>query len=233
MPVVHVRLPGALVDVAARKRELARAVTLVVLPVPRVLGAALVTDLALAVPELAGDLQVGLVGGNLVSIVDEFVQPEGRHAVARLRRRDELEPLATLVSTARVVARVNLDLLHQLPHLVLSDKNGPIGARVLAGALAEAALPVALVHVAQLAVEELAVPTHPILRPLALVLVAVDAAVLAMPMVHAIEPLTLVDVATRKRVLALPRPLVVRPLSVELVANLVRHRALAVPCLPP
>lgn len=60
MPIVHVRLPVALVGVAARKRELARAGALVVLPVPGVHGAALVADLALAVPEKAGDLIFGL-----------------------------------------------------------------------------------------------------------------------------------------------------------------------------
>merc|ERR1740124_542701 len=131
-----------------------------------------------------------------------------------------------------LMKKIKIDASNYARGTDLSYKDGPIGARVLAGALAEAALPVALVHVAQLAVEELAVPTHPILSPLALVLIAVFTAVLAVPVVHAIEPLTLVRVAARKRVLALPRPLVIRPLSVELVANLVGHRALTVPCLP-
>ena len=109
-------------------------------------------------------------------------------------------------------------------HLVLSYIDGPIGARVLAEALAEAALPVPLVHVAQLAIGELAMPTHPILNPLALVLVAVFTAILAVPVVHAIEPLTVVRVAARKRVRPLTRPFVVHPLPVELVTNLVRVR---------
>ena len=60
VPVVHVLLPAALIDVAARKRELARAGALVVLPTARVLRAALVADHALAVAHLAWNLEVGL-----------------------------------------------------------------------------------------------------------------------------------------------------------------------------